>query len=249
MDKNRIPYALARFNSYIRSVDTFLHALSSDGLTTNGIKLDMTNGELVKLNDFRYQWSSDDPLHPGIYDLHLNPNTKTSTTRATIDKLMSDFRIFFRPVLTRISVSRNINTEIRQVLRIAAPVTERTRHQTPITESCVIYDTPIGGSMIKISCRTAHDSNRASIAALANAVEVAYGIHIPLFDEKGNHINQNPLLQTNCKDRFISTKATFMLEFGIENTCKFVTLYARWINTKHAELAGHWTGPFRAVIC
>ena len=154
MDKNRIPYALNRFDGYIVSADSYLNSLSTDGITTKGEKLDMTLDELTKLHDFRIKWSCDDLLHPGIFDLHTNPNTKTATTRATIDNLMSDFRLFFRPVLTRISVSRNINAETRALLRIAAPITNRTRHQTAINESCIVQDFPIGGGKMKIICRT-----------------------------------------------------------------------------------------------
>jgi hypothetical protein len=248
MDKNRIPYALIRFHGYIILADRYLHELSPDGTTKNGELLDMTTTELTKLHDFRLKWTSDDPLHPGIFDLHKNGITKTEVTRAGVQGFMKEFRVFFRPVLERIAVSRNINPNARLALRIAEPVTTRTRHKTGIEESCIIGDIPIGGGMMRFICKTTHESGRASLPALANGVEFAYGIHIPVFDEKGRNITENALSFGECKNIFISSKAGFILEFGIENTCKFVIIFARWINYKHPTLAGLWTGPRRLVI-
>jgi hypothetical protein len=248
MDRNRIPATQAAFSSYLQIADDYLHEMVEGETFTRGENLGMTGDELLSLHEFSKNWRSGDPLHPGVFDMHCNPNTKTPTTHKDVTALMKEFGLFFRPVLARISVSRNIDSSARVTLRIAPPVSTRKRHKVKISETCWAKVTQAGGGSLRLSCSTAHESSRASKPPKADALEIAYILQLPKFDENGNHIPLAGVGCEECNERFISTKSIFILPLGTANVCKIITIFARWINTRNPHLAGSWTGPIRAVI-
>ena len=109
--------------------------------------------------------------------------------------------------------------------------------------------------MVKFACKTTHDSSRASLPALANAVEVAYKIGIPHFtteDTKtckaGTRIASQIAGVNDNTSKMIVTKAKFMLQLGIEHAGKDLHVYVRWVNTRRPTLSGPWSGPWSVII-
>ncbi len=250
MERRRIPKTIPEFNIHINDVSKFLQKTESGATVTNGERLGMLPAELVTLNKFSLAWSNPGATPKGVYDLHSNPLTKTEVTRLDVLKIMKDFSVFFRPILVRMSGSPNITADDRALLRIAEPSTKRIRPTAVIAESCIASLLVLGGGSMKLVCRHEHDNGRASKPTRADAVEIAYRIDRVLYDSQTGeilpvHVIDGP---DDGTTKMLSTKAIFRLRLGMEYAGCKLQLYARWINTKHPELAGLWTGPFSTFI-
>jgi hypothetical protein len=125
MQKRRIPATLIPFHWYLITANEYLRKIAPGETLMRGEVLGMTPAEMITLNHFQMVWSSGDPLHPGVWDLHSHKDKKTATTRQNVLQVMKDFSDFFRPILMRMSYSPNITTDDRFTLNIAAPVTKR----------------------------------------------------------------------------------------------------------------------------
>jgi hypothetical protein len=250
MERRRIPKTIPGFNIHIGVVSTFLQKTEAGATVTNGERLGMLPAELVIMNNFSLAWSNPGATPKGAYDLHSNPLTKTEVTRLDVLKIMKDFSVFFRQILVRMSGSPNITAEDRAILRIAEPSTTRTRPTAVIAESCFASPVVLGGGSIKLVCRHEHDSNRASKPTRADAVEIAYRIDRVLYNSQTGEILPLHVIESpdDGTTKLLSTKAIFRLSLGIEHAGSKLQLYARWINTKHPELAGPWKGPFTSFI-
>jgi hypothetical protein len=128
-------------------------------------------------------------------------------------------------------------------------------HNSHIEEICNPRPGISQGGDVHLSCITAHDSSRASLPAAANAVEVAYKIENiryepddPISGKQGRRIPMDIVPPEKLRDRMIRTSAKFTISFGIENTGRSLLLWTRWINTKHPERSGIWTGPYTLII-
>jgi hypothetical protein len=152
MDKGRIPTRLIPFHVHLTNVNTYLHKIEEGTTQMRGEILGMTSDELVKLSTYYNIWTSEDTQHPGIWDLHNNPLTKTKATRQDVVAFMKNFGIFFRPILNRISSSTNITPGDRLNLRIAPPVSKRSRPTKNISSTCSIMPDSLGRGRVKFSC-------------------------------------------------------------------------------------------------
>jgi hypothetical protein len=250
MEKRRIPATLAAFNFHLINVDAYLHNIAPGTTLMRGELLGMTAAELLTLSHFHTAWTSDDPLHPGVWDLHSRKDKKTSVTRQNVLQVMSDFSAFFRPILMRITYSPNITNDDRVALRIAEPVIKRSRPTLPIGESCWAAPTVLGGSRMKFRCSTTTDSGKASKPPRADAVEIAYLLVLP--HQKSPDGKEIPTYVMAWPDesntKFISTKAAFIMEFGLDYMGYQLQFFTRWINTRHPKLNGPWTGPLVGYI-
>jgi hypothetical protein len=121
---------------------------------------------------------------------------------------------------------------------------------TPIAEKCIAGLTAKGSGVIGVKCRSNEDDKRASKPEGADAVEAAYRNDPPLIteDENGNKIVSKDKVQLKSPDdgttKVIVTKASFDLQFPIEDAGNNIQFYFRFINTKHPNLNGLWSGPY-----
>jgi len=230
----RVPRKLSIFDQYIRTVIAFLAA----GTPTNGSRLLLTVAEIAQAQGFLTLWYTGNSTSPGAWELHSNPNTKTKNTRKMVVKIIKDFCNFFNPLLTRMSTSPNITTADRLVLNIAAPNVQRTHHREGIQDMAYFALKPLGGGDVRIICRTTHDTKRASKALTSDCVQLCYKVGDPL-----------PLNTDDTTTKTESfTRAMFTLHLGTASEGKKLYVFARWINTKHTELAGPWSSMSQVVI-
>ncbi len=108
----------------------------------------------------------------------------------------------------------------------------------------------MGGGALKISIRSAHDAKRASIPKGADAIELAWRDDPPTITPSptaGEAPQVSKAKQMNSPDdgakTFISTKAIFTMQFGVDHGGKTFQCFARYINTKRPDRNGLWTGP------
>lgn len=226
----RIPVTLSEFDLYIRTIDTFLNTIVPPAVVSPGTRLGLSGAELTALTNFRKQWYTGLPATPGWYELHTNPATKTPVTRQRVTDIMKNFPVFFNPLLDRMSGSAAITSDDRIILHIAQPVTTHTTPTEAIQETVVSEAKPLGGGEMRFSCRTSHDTKRASKAEGADSVQLAYKIGDP-----------PPANVDEAVTREIFSKATFTLDAGAASTGKKLYFFLRWYNTKHPNLSGPWS--------
>jgi hypothetical protein len=254
MSNSRISSTYPEFDADIKKFYTHLHTLEPDGITLRGITLGLLSPDLAELKNRRFLWANDDPTHPGLYDLFQNENTRTSTISKKTSSFIKEFKVFFQPLLNIMAASRKITADDRAALNIADPVTSHSVPTEPIAEKCFIKITMIGGGKVKFRCQTTTDSSRASKPALADAAELAIRIDLPYVaadSSSGDLAGKVRSLLVNADDKTtksIHTKATFTMDLGEGNTGNVLQIYARWINTKHPNLNGPWTGPIAVII-
>jgi hypothetical protein len=250
MQQRRIPATLTEFNNHLRNVNNYLHKIEEGATLMRGELLGMTAAELVTLGHFMQVWSSGDPLHPGVWDLHSDKTRKTALTRKNILQIMKDFSQFFRPLLTRMSGSAIINNADRGALLIAAPVTKRSRPKLAIAVQCTVLPILIGGGRIKFKCYPAHTEGRAHKPPRADAVEIAYRLFLPhQLSPTGEEIPIPSLIGPNDNTtKIISTRASFTFDLDDKALGYQMQFYARWINTKYPQLASPWNGVWSFFI-
>ncbi|MEP7168177.1 MAG: hypothetical protein ABI855_02280 [Bacteroidota bacterium] len=233
-DRNRVPQSLKEFDIYIRRVGPFVIAVS--GITTNGERLGLTSVQNTKTEDFRKQWYTGIPATPGAYELHSNPDTKTKTTRKNVLLIIKNFTLFFSPLLTLMSVSPNLTESDRQVLNLPA----RDTTQTPrgkIEDAPTVNVSSLAGSRMKVRCRIDQDANRASMHELADAIEMKYQVG-----------GAQPANANACVNSFISKRALFPFEAGIENGEKKFYCFCRYVNLTNPDNNGPYSTIQTATI-
>jgi hypothetical protein len=154
MDKSRVPRTLAKFDLYIKRVNKYITTVNPSTLQSNGERLGMSAQEISRAGDFLAQWFTGNPASRGIYELHLNENTKTKTTRMKVVNVVREFAAFFSPLLTRMSGSSSITTEDYVTLNISPPNAHRTSNRQPLSEAIVAGARSHSGGDIYFSFRT-----------------------------------------------------------------------------------------------
>jgi hypothetical protein len=249
----RIPSEKEKFDSYFSELGIFLVQIVT-GIITLGEYLGMTSAEMLKFNSFATGWRSGDPLLPGIYEKYLDLEKQSKYTAAAVKKFISDFSVWFSPILVRISGSPNITPEYRTVLHIAEPVRSLKYPTENIKEGCYYKLVQLGGGMLKFSFSPSESSGRGHKPKNSNAIEFAGRIDEPFVpsDTSANLAVskvKHPIVHPDDgTTKEISTKATITKKYGPENAGNVLQFFARFINTKHRNLDGPWTGPFTIII-
>ena len=241
-DRSRVPNDIPGFNTYINNTDDYLAAGTP---TTNGARLGLTTTNLTDWNGRRVNWR--DTLYPKYSD----PLQSTSVVKQDVQNFMSEFKTFAQPLLNIMATSPNAVTADEAVFHFKIGRAAPTHSTTPIADGVVFDAKPIGGGELKFSCRTAHDDHRASKAEGADSVQLAYMIvdlsnsnPMPAAAGAGDPI-PTPDTKGMVKEAF--TKSQFTFNAGVDNVGKRLVVFARWWNTKHAELAGPWS-PITVVV-
>jgi hypothetical protein len=246
--KRRIPQAFALFNLYIRAFYAWLIAIKSGQTDTNAKRNNITTTEVTTIELILEKWTNDDPLHPGVYELHTKKATKTSVTSARVREVKKEFTSLAKLLLNRIAASPNIEDVDYDLLNIARPTTMHGHHNQNIIANTYLRYKYLGPGMIRIDCYPDKDAKRAKVAreAGANCVQVAICIIAPNNINKENE--QSGIVRATkvssadeCPYREIHKKASFVLKFTMEYRKCDLYIFARQYDDGHPELAGPWS--------
>ncbi len=113
----------------------------------------------------------------------------------------------------------------------------------------------LGGGMLKCGCKTTSDQSRASLAAGANGVMIAYRLDRLEYDSGGDASEtiskvRYPLISgpDDGTTKEVSSTATITLKLGAEAVGLGLQYFLCYINTSHPENNGPWSGPFQIII-
>jgi hypothetical protein len=230
MSDSRIPPGIEEFNGYIGTTADY----NIEGTpVNNGNRLGLSDDNITDWSAHRANWRDN------LYPKHSSPVTKTSVVVRDVQDFMRAFRAFAQPLLNIIAASpatTNDDAAVYNVVRDSEHANP-THPITPIAENVMADARQIGGGQVEFTCRTSHDSKRASKAEGADSVQVAYII--------GTTPPAN-INATTSKEVFTHAKFTF--HAGAENAGNKLYIYMRWYNTKHPELAGPWSSLVTVIL-
>lgn len=223
--RTRIPRSINDFNSYIINTNAYLLAATP----TNASRLGITVPETTQWTAFVTQWT---PLYAKYSD------KKNSRTTSVKDQLLSIIKKCVdldkaNHILDRIASSTAVTIVDMEVFNIKKGVLQKIARTTlvaHIEETVVAGIQPLGGGSVAIKCHSTTGS-RPAIYAGADCVQYMYQIDsgIPT------------LANASAMEKGLSSRASFTLSLGLENSGKNLDIYFRWYNTKHPELAGPWS--------
>ncbi len=233
-DKSRIPRSAPLFNSYI--VNTTNYLLAGTAPNTNAARLGILESELTKWSALASKWSD-------VFLLYSDKKyTRTTDVKDQMLSIIDDFVKLDQTcrILDRIAASPNVTVTDLEVFNIKAGILKKATRTIPtarLTDKVVADIQALGGGSFAIKAKSSSGSGTAIIEG-ADSVQCVYkiGTTPPVSaDDDG--------MKTN-----LSTKASFSLDLGTENSGKTLYVYFRWFNTKHPELAGPWSTLYVTVI-
>ena len=232
MGNARIPEAIVAFNLYIVLTDNRLQAIFS-GLIKHWERLGLILANADEWHNRRLAWEI-------LFAKYSDPMQCTTAIKQQVQHFMDDFREFANPQLNIMAASLNATGDDEIVFNFKINRADASVSNTQIEGNFTFKAEAMGGGDLKFTCRTSHDDHRASKAAGANAIQIAYfvlaGETVPATPGPGGDI---PVPAGMMKEIF--TKSIFTMHFGVENIGKKVVVYLRWYNTKRPELASTWT--------
>lgn len=232
--KTRVPVVTAEFNQYINETDAFIQDVVDPGppVVTNGIRLGLSAQNIADWSTKRVFWR--DTLYPKW----SNPNTKTTSVNVQVQDFMRGFRTFANPLLNKkISVSDAATQDDAELFNFKLTRKAPSRLSTAITEQCFASIKPLGGGMLRLSCRIQQDTKRASLPEQADAIQVAVKIGEP-----------PPAGHKDGTEVILLTKATGTHDLGADNAGKTGYAFFRWYNTRYPQFAGPWSVRVSFVI-
>jgi hypothetical protein len=228
MSKPRIPYTISTFNDYIVNTDDQLQATNTDTGNQYYKDYNISDADSKEWSNRRVNWVKN------IYPAYINPATSTSIVKANVKTFIKDFHTFGNPLLNKIAASDVAGNTEEHIFNLVLHKSNPSHATAPITAQCSAAIHSAGTGMYEISCKGSYHEGRSRKVDGADSVQFSYAINaqqpatVPAPDAAGM-----------IKD--ISTTAIFTQDFGSDNLGKWLTIYFRWYNTKHPQLAGAWS--------
>jgi hypothetical protein len=188
------------------------------------------------------------------FTLWKSPATRTPVITLKLDHSEAAMMKMLSGIYNDIPASIWTDDDRKVLNRKTGMRKDPTKPTNPISEKCSALTKTLGGGAVKIKCRSNEDSNRGSKPIGCDAVEIAYRKYPPVIEKNadGSELAGKTRVQLKSPDdgttKVIFTKATFVLKFSMEDTGNNLQFYVRWINTKHPELNGLWSGPYSEMI-
>jgi len=209
--------------------------LAAGSPVTNGTRLGLSAQNLTDWNDKFVYWRDT------LYTKYSDPLQSTSAVKDEVRNFMKDFKTFAQPLINLMVASPNAKEADAAVFNFVLNRAKATRRNTPIKELVEFTTQPLGGGDMKFSCRTGHDSSRASKAEGADSVQLAF-----LIADTVDVFKATPSDLGMKTEAF--TRAQFIFHAGAANVGKRMIVFTRWFNTKHPQLAGPWSAVRMVVI-
>lgn len=152
--------------------------------------------------------------------------------------LIEGYEKFMREFIGQwIRKNKKISNAQRKLMALTVPDTEPSPH--PQIVDPIVGLTPIPGGDLEVRVRSTEDQTRPSKPLPHILVQVQYAL-VNLTDPAPAF--EQAILQHQ------SSKALFIIHFGISNVGKRFYGYFRWYDPIHPEDSGPWTQPHTAVL-
>ncbi len=223
-DGSRIPRSLEKLNGYLVNTSAYL----ATGNPTNGIRLGILLTEQTQWIAINTAWA---PLYVKYSD---KKNTRTTSIKDQLLVLRQKLIDLDRTVrfLDRIAASPVVTPVDLDVFNIKNKMlksTARMNVSIAIIENVAPVITAVGGGMFAVKCLTPN-SKRAAVISGADSVQYCFGV--------GATPPESPM--SDGLKFGISSRASFTIAAGAENSGKNMYVFFRWNNIKRPEMSGPW---------
>jgi hypothetical protein len=214
--------------NYLTTTDTYLN--TGNGGVLNYVRLGLVVSERNKWHSYAVtQW-------PELYNKSNDPNFRTPNIIAEKDELKLEIIEFINPLLFRMAGSSQVTLADKNTLLL--PAVKRTRKpRLPIETAPNTSMSPMEGGTILVSNRVDKSEKRDKMHPDADALEMVFKI--------GGTPPTTPL---ECSGNFMSSKAKFIFQGGMENDGKKLFAYTRWVNLTDPSKTGPWSTLVMATI-
>ena len=131
------------------------------------------------------------------------------------------------------------------------PIEIPVHHRAPIADDVFFKIDNKENSEFDYVCRKTDDGSRGSLPEGCDAVEVIFDIR-EYVDAEGNpdpsRTKKLPTNVSECEYKEVFYQSRFTQKLNPGHVGKYIVVYARWINTRHPEASGPWSGPQAADI-
>jgi len=94
----------------------------------------------------------------------------------------------------------------------------------------------MGGCKVRVSCRTASDSSRASMHPNADGVEIKYAL------------GEAPANVDACPNKEVFAKSRFIVSLATADAGKRIYAYLRWRTNSNPEKNGPWSDQLETIL-
>lgn len=224
--KSRIPNSIMAFASYIVLITNYLLQGDPD---LNWKRLGLLDEEMTWLQNFLASWQK-------VYALYADKNGgRTNEVIVTLNVMIGTMMEYNQKqhLLDRIASSLNATPTDLIKFNIHTGAVQKSpskAQRTTIQSAMLPTFEPLRGGMLNIKCYST-ESSRPGIPEEANCIQYAYSIGTvaPASPDAPNMVHG------------VSSRASFTLNFGPENSGKQLFIYLRWFNTVHTDQAGSWS--------
>jgi hypothetical protein len=237
-NESRIPRTDNEFDRYVNQTTDYLFEPSAGpGSTPNWTRLGLTATEATVWGSYRNTWIA----KYAITQKNAERGTRDSIAIAEKNKARIDFTDWVTDPefnkLDRIGASVNVTETDRAVFHIKLRADNRTTRKAPIADSIFFNLRPLGGGIVRASCRSVNDASRASIPASAKAVEIYFKIN-----------GTAPTSVADCDEQVTSTRALFNFDVHANNAGQRLYAYARWIDTSDTNRSSAWSEMVMIIV-
>ncbi len=228
MSHSRIPYSPALFNDYIQNTNGRLQA--TNPVTSNPYYQDYN----ISVPDSKDWDSRCNNWVTTVYATYINPATSTAIAKEDVKNFITEFHTFGGPLLNKILASGIAGSTEEHIFNFVLDRSDPTHSTTPIAAQCIAGIHGMGMGMYEFGCKGNNKDGRNSKVHGADSVQFAYALSaLPPAP--------SPTPDSAGMVKELSTSATFTHDFGTDSPGKWLTVYFRWYNTKHPQLAGAWS--------
>ena len=249
-DRSYIPHSIGGFDTFITKTNAYLVL----GTPTNAVHFNWTAANLTAWQGFKNQWM---PLHAQYADkqgqrttaiteqLHIiianaiayaKANRLIELIKATLTLTALDCETFNLPV-SNAAPNTGGGTHTNNTQSAA------TARTLPTADLVYPKIKPEGGGVVRCQCYTlAVASGRAHKLAGFDLVEYSWAVFAAGTAGLPTDANDARLVRDH------SSRASFLLATGTNNTNKVLVIFFRWAKSKNASLDGPWNGPFGTPV-
>lgn len=219
-----IPWNIDPFNTYISKIHSYMGA----GDPKNQVRLGIPDDVVSRVDSLNTRWLA---VYPKYNDMY---NSRTMAITDEVKRIIKEMHLLNDEghFLARVFISPNATPADLEVfgIHIAGDEAKKARviPKTPLDQPVQVALKPLGGGSIKVVC--SNENGHHSIPQPGNSVQYRYymGATAP------SSANDEKLKQD------VSTRASFLFQFGPGNEGLHLFIYLRWYNTKHPDLSGPW---------
>ena len=236
MSSSRIPRGIDSFNTYINNTNTYM-LVAIAAAPPNWTRLGWTSSEMG-------QWTATVALWNPLYAKYSDKKaSRTAVITGQLHTIIKNTAQLDKTIhlLDRIASSSVVTAADMTTFHIKKGVLASAASHSHTALTDVVYSgfSALGGGDVQVKCRSAHDSKRPSITDGATCVQYTYLVAPVAVAPAVAVVPTSPLDVSLTKES--STKASFILHAGADNSGKNLYVYFRWYNAKHPELAGPWS--------